>query len=409
MSAPPLNSAGGYNLEFHAPSDDAWYSVRAIFNGKKKELTVKFENFGDGEDLVFKPDRFVTACDLEEFEARFRPVSHQLQDWECREAKKGMLVCVSHSADGLDNRFYDATIEEVIHKDHSVVNGEEVCSCAFVVVWKHGPAKHLLHRKKIESICIVQSVSELDPAVASFLEVARQEIEGGACFKAPPFSTHEFSPGERKGSQRSASGMWFMQGDDEFKVGTQEGLDVGELPLLETSDDDDPHMGGRYALLVDNLEKGISPSEIVQFIHRETSVLVEAHISSSFFYETCTKAAIVVDSKRNFHEVCNLLDSPDHLVISQTGRPLVITEKSLPLSTYRITTQTNYTQIRKWLHGSKEQEKHVLRIATPALEEYRRAKQLKDLLTEFASHQKCLFQTLSKKENEIKQHFSSAM
>ncbi|CAI0383421.1 unnamed protein product [Linum tenue] len=92
-----------------------------------------------------------------------------------------------------------------------------------------------------------------------------------------------------------------------------------------------------------------------------------------------------------------------------TEMPLVITEKSLPLSTYRITTQTNYTQIRKWLHGSKEQEKHVLRIATPALEEYRRAKQLKDLLTEFASHQKCLFQTLSKKENEIKQHFSSAM
>ncbi|CAN1316091.1 hypothetical protein LINPERPRIM_LOCUS29936 [Linum perenne] len=183
-------SSTDYNLEFHCMTDDAWYTVCAIFDHNK--LTVKYEGFDDADDDLFQPQCFISLAQIEEFKSRFRPISYQLQDWECLKLTKGMTVCVSHSFNGNDNFFYDGAIDDVIRKKHSFVNGEERCMCRFVVVWTHGPVKGQWHTKQIENICIVQSVSELDPAVASFLEVARQHHEGD-CSKSSSFFNSSFT------------------------------------------------------------------------------------------------------------------------------------------------------------------------------------------------------------------------
>ncbi|CAN1330898.1 hypothetical protein LINPERPRIM_LOCUS35136 [Linum perenne] len=104
-------SSTGYNLEYRSLTDDAWYTVCAIFDGKS--LTVKYQGFQDDEDDLFEPHRFISLDEIEELKSRFRPVSHQLQDCECLGLTRGTAVCVSHSFDGNDNIFFDATIDEV--------------------------------------------------------------------------------------------------------------------------------------------------------------------------------------------------------------------------------------------------------------------------------------------------------
>ncbi|CAN0927249.1 hypothetical protein LINGRAHAP2_LOCUS35788 [Linum grandiflorum] len=280
-------SSTDYNLEFRCMTDNAWYTVRTVFNGKM--LTVKYQGFDEADDDLFEPRRFVNLAQLEEFRSRFRPVSHQLQDSECRKLTRGMAVCVSHSFNGNDNLFYDAAIDDVVRKKHSFVNGEERCMCRFFVAWTHGPAKGQLHTKHIENICVVQSDSEPDPALARFLELVRQQNEESS-------------------------------GDD---------LDVG----------------GPYAVLIENLEKGISPATIEQFIKEQISVLVEVHALGSLSYGTSMKAFITVDSENKYHRLCNFLDSPAHFVTSWTGRPLVVTDKSFGCGPYLIPRRSNLPQV----------------------------------------------------------------
>ncbi|CAN1781306.1 hypothetical protein LINPERHAP1_LOCUS15395 [Linum perenne] len=359
-------SSTDYNLEFHCMTDDAWYNVCAIFDHNK--LTVKYEGFDDADDDLFEPQRFSSLAQIEEFKSRFRPISHQLQDWECLKLTKGMTVCVSHSFNDNDNLFYDGAIDDVIRKKHSFVNGEERCMCRFVVVWTHGPVKGQWHTKQIENICIVQSDSELDPAVASFLEVARQHREGNV----------------------------------DVKVQSRNELEILHLPLLESSGDD-ADIGGRYAILIENMEIGISPSTLEQFIKEQISVLVETHALGSLFHETSTRAVIVVKSEQEYQQLCNFLDSPAHFVTCWTGRPLVVTDKSLGRS------QTNYGQ-SKWQHrryDREEEDGHGIKLVRSGSDAYRRAEKLRELFMDFKEHQKVMYKSLSEIEDEIKQRFLS--
>ncbi|CAN1316093.1 hypothetical protein LINPERPRIM_LOCUS29937, partial [Linum perenne] len=182
--SPPANHPGrrpsspsSYNLEFRSISDDAWYAVRSVLRGKK--LTLKYKNFGDD---VFEPQSFSDLEELQEFKARFRSLSRQLRDSECKILAKGTAVSVSHSFHDHDNRFYDAVVDNVNREKHSFTGGKEICKCIFTVVWQSGPWKGCVASKRIENICMVQSESELDPAVLQFSAMVSNEIVD-ACSK----------------------------------------------------------------------------------------------------------------------------------------------------------------------------------------------------------------------------------
>lgn len=107
-SVPPPSD---YDVEFRSLADDAWYSVCTVLDGEK--LTLKYQNFSDDDDSIFEVKNLKTLDELEKLKDRFRPISPQLQDNECHKVVGGVVVCVSHSFDGSDNRFYDATVDDV--------------------------------------------------------------------------------------------------------------------------------------------------------------------------------------------------------------------------------------------------------------------------------------------------------
>ena len=104
-------AAEEYTTEFRAYNDDAWYTVRVLLEGER--LIVKYQNFSDENDEAFEPSRFGDCEDLEDFKERFRPLSRQLQDAECRRFGPGARVCACHSFAPDDVRFYDAVIDGV--------------------------------------------------------------------------------------------------------------------------------------------------------------------------------------------------------------------------------------------------------------------------------------------------------
>lgn len=134
LNSGPPHSPSDYNVEYRAIADDAWYSVRAVLDGEK--LTVKYCNFSDDHDNVFEPQYFKSVVEIEEFVNRFRPVSNQLQDRDCKNVAEGAVVCASHSFSDLDVRFHDAVIDDVSTLYLKMVSEENIASkfLTFVIV-----------------------------------------------------------------------------------------------------------------------------------------------------------------------------------------------------------------------------------------------------------------------------------
>lgn len=100
------------SIEFRASEDDAWYGVNLVLEGET--LMVKFSDFpDDSSDERFRASDFGDSKALEDFTERFRPVSVQLQDHECRKVIEGKMVCVSQSCGENELKFFDAMIEMV--------------------------------------------------------------------------------------------------------------------------------------------------------------------------------------------------------------------------------------------------------------------------------------------------------
>ncbi|KAA0063324.1 agenet domain protein [Cucumis melo var. makuwa] len=102
--------ASSGDLEFLS-DDDAWYNATVKLQGKV--LRVSYCEFSEEHDNVFDADHFQSLSELSVFEARFRPMSRQLQDYECPNVHPGMPVCASYSSRADDVRFYDALVEGV--------------------------------------------------------------------------------------------------------------------------------------------------------------------------------------------------------------------------------------------------------------------------------------------------------
>ncbi|XP_059663940.1 uncharacterized protein LOC132309669 [Cornus florida] len=164
-----------YDLEFRSAGDeDAWFSVRGLLEGET--FLIKFLGFLESSDLRFNAGDFQTLQAVDEFVRRFRPVSAQVQDSECSKIVQGLTVCSSYEFKCDDVRFYDAVVDAVHHEQHSFKKEEE-CMCTFVLCWKHGPNVGNLTFANIASICLIQSVEQLNSRVASFAKIAKEKIE----------------------------------------------------------------------------------------------------------------------------------------------------------------------------------------------------------------------------------------
>lgn len=62
---------------------------------------------------------------------------------------------------------------QVNYKEHSFAEGEEVCECEFVLLWQDGPNAGNRTSSSIEHICLLQPCIQVDPRVATFLEICR--------------------------------------------------------------------------------------------------------------------------------------------------------------------------------------------------------------------------------------------
>ncbi|KAI5340050.1 hypothetical protein L3X38_019324 [Prunus dulcis] len=313
-------------LEFRSQMDDAWYDARIVMDGYDC-LRVKFIGFPDDHDEVFDANNLTSFKDIAEFRRRFRPVSVQVQDNECSQVAKGTLVCVAHAICPDDRRFYDAVVYKVLHEEHRFVKGEEECSCSFILFWRHGPKAGCLTVQDLENICRVQPRrSKMNPLLTSFLETAREKIEitlskicatpheaaydEKACRPSVSQRLKQDTSTSRRPSSLISS-LKEMNGNPSQRAGH-----VREIEGI-------PHM-----IIVDNLDRGLSPLKIVEFIHKKVSISCEAFVLPCMSSEWYTRGTILVDSKTNVDKLSDFLEGPDHIIISSSGRPWVMTEKT---------------------------------------------------------------------------------
>ncbi|XP_070006891.1 uncharacterized protein [Nicotiana sylvestris] len=393
----------GYNLEYRCKVDDSWYSVRLVLKGQR--LTVKYEGYQVEVDTIFDAGEFKSKEEVDELVGRFRCVSPQLQDSECCTLKEGMIVSVACNAFGEDDMlFYDAVIEAIHNVDHSFPNGEEECLCTFIISWLHGPKEGCLTATRIEGMCTIKGVAQVDPKIASFLKLVNQNLGKSSSMLTSaskndsPASKVSFC--ERTGSNLSINSSFeginsaksivgVTSGDSKYSRDWEQDKDLGRL------------YPSSHLMLIENLERNLLPSSFRDFIHENTSVSSEVYILPSLSMPYA-RSIIVVDCEAKLQQIHQFLENPAHLVVSSTGRPLVITERD---------SRQDIIKMWSWSLGYGPQDMHLGSISTDkdlmvvhsGTETYKRAKQLKDLFLEFTTHLKQLYQKFSVEEMMILQ------
>ncbi|XP_068337073.1 uncharacterized protein [Pyrus communis] len=322
-------------VEFRSGLDDAWYDV-LIANDGCDRLRVKFVGFGDDHDELYEVSELSSFNDIDEFSRRFRPLSVQVQDTDCSQVVKGMLVCASHSIRRGDRRFYDA----VVKKDK---------------------------RTSRRPLSLISSLKD--------------------------------------GIVNPSQGA----GHD---------MDVEEVP---------------YVMTIENLEKGLSPLKIVEFIHQQLSISCQAFVSPSLSSEWYTRGIILLDSRKNVDKLSDFLESPDHIIISSSGsecpkyrllvwwrslfqasntalhiRPWVMTEKRRAHDRLRGSIVNSMLISQKLLERRRTNTCNELKVVSSGTEEYMRGKLLQDLFCEYSNQQHRLHQKLLVEEGKIWQLFNAA-
>ncbi|KAF7824887.1 putative SAWADEE domain-containing protein [Senna tora] len=390
-----------YNVEFRTLEDDAWYSARAVLE-RGQALRIKFLNFDDNHDSVFEADGFKSLTELEVFRSRFRPASQQLQDHECRSIVREMTVCACYWYSKEDVRFYDAIVDAVQENEHSFHEGEEVCLCTFSLYWLHGPRVGTFHNSVVADVCKIQPLSDLDPVVALFLNMARERIE-----VTPPNSLSN-----SKGDVLFLE--YFLKSYLPLcrKLAVPGGLSANHLHLkldskkiVELIDrrQEDRDLGGmktQYMILIGNMDKMLSPRRIEEFLGRQTSLPPTVYIFPSLSSEIFTRGAICLDCERDFQELCIFLDNPHHIITSSTGRPWVIIEKLVGLENIKesIGTLMPLSKNQNTLQKESSGKCNDLRIAYSGTEEFKVASKLRGLFMEFSAHQERLHKRLAFEE-----------
>lgn len=392
--------------EYCSPADGAWYDVQLVF--RSNILTVTYCNLSELFDELYLAGDFESLEAVDDFEKRFRPVSLQFQDSECKKIIKGIAVSAS-SLFGEERRFYDACVEDVKYMDHSFVNGEEVCSCRFELRWKHGPNAWKLSVSSIENICQILPNQQVDPKLAAFLDKSREVVKNSlvksgeitvqkkTCQSNAKLKSRPLGKKRATKSLRAILSKLTTAGVLEDQENREQDVDLGgNMLLLEKCKETE-----YYYIVIENLEKDIFPSTIMNFIHKQTNITAQAYVFPCSSSETYTRGAIVTDCKEKLEKLCAFLDNPDLIMVtSSRGRPWVITEKFLHLCTYRTSIKTIMSSSQNTVVNSIA-VCDELKVVYSGTKEYKTAKQLRDLFIDFADHQKRLHQRLAFEERKI--------
>ncbi|KAF4349677.1 uncharacterized protein LOC115717198 [Cannabis sativa] len=384
-------------LEFRSYPDDAWYTVRVLVEGDYSDvLRIKYCNFPDDGDSIFRTAEFKDQDHFKDFASRFRPVSSQLQDSECSLVARGLLVSASHHFKTDDIRFYDAIVEEVDHCEHSFANGEEECLCSFILSWLHGPLAGYITAERLEQICRVHHRDEIDSVVASFLSKVKAKLKTGSCRSnhqvtrgvthnnhgEPPMMkiSHNLSFSHHL-KQETKFTKWILSDTllSKWAIGR---------PCEKTGQDID--IGGvkNYLIFVDNIDKDLTHIEIMEFIKEKVSVASQAFLFPSLSSDVCTRVCIMLDTQSHFEKLCNFLSNPDHIIVSLSGRPWVMTETMKVNDSLRasILSLSLLSQERKRNNGSRDE----LKVVHSGSDEYRLAKHLSNLYKDLSNQEKRL-------------------
>ncbi|KAL9319480.1 hypothetical protein ACSQ67_011319 [Phaseolus vulgaris] len=424
-----------YATEFRAYKDDAWYTVCVLFHGDT--LTVKYSNFSPENDDAFRPSDFQNMNEVENFKFRFRPLSKQVQDEECRLLSPGARVCACHSFAHDDVRFYDALVDGVQESKHSWETGEEECLCTFILFWLHGPNARNLTTSSIENICVVQPRWELDPVLASFLDMEAQHYEQrtiNVCSDKVPKEDFGFDmvPYCNKRSNTTSKFTYFgrmIKASSTCLSMKHNALD-GLLPMhvhlkvflypyyvhinryepssltfschdRRMEDRDLEGTKNMCMILITNIDKELCPSTVTEFLRRHTSLSVRVFIFPSLSMEVYTRGAIMVHSEKEFQELCDFLNNPNCIITSSTGRPWVILEKLVGLKNIKASIGALVHISENILQEEKKGRRNNLKIVDSGTKEFKIASIMRDLFWAFSEHQERLQKRLAVEERRI--------
>ncbi|KAL9662426.1 hypothetical protein QQ045_027259 [Rhodiola kirilowii] len=377
------SSPSGAGLEFRY-SDDAWYDVKLSLQGEK--LNIKYSMLSGSPEEEFHDARnFKSLDDVLRFQNRFRPLSAQVQDSECRNILPGVTVCASYPSSEDDLRYFDAVVEMVDYKAHSYKEGEEQCLCTFILFWQHGPGAGDLTSATVGDICLLTD-GKIDQTLSAFIEMARTMVN----HKSQSFNV----AGELGNEKEIACNQGQVTGheDKDSCEPHYQDTDAGGIDMKLKS------MTGRYTyvVVIDNLEKDLTPLTAMEFILKETNINSQAHIFPSMLTDMYTRGVIEVNSKREFIELNNFLESTHQIIVSSHNRPWVMTERLLWHGEVRTIMPTSGGQ---QIHSARSlSELKVVRSGMPG---YNMAKQLKENFIEFCSHGKRVVARLALEEQRI--------
>jgi hypothetical protein len=370
-------SSDEYDLEYRSVADDAWYNALVLLDGHK--LTVKLEGFPDCDEFSYAAE-FKTLEALNVFIKRFRPISAQIQDDNCSIVTKGKTFCATLVSGDYDIRFYDAVVNDVCQKEH-VYNEEEeeVCKCDFMLCWQHGPKKGIATPNYgIQGICQIQSWSKIDHRVATFARIVKNQIR--KMHHLPKIKL------ESTLSHQDCKGAGTVQGPT---TGVDNDRDVGggcfdSSSIKET--------GNQYFMVIENVEKDISPSLIIEFIKKNTRVSANACVCPSLFFESYARVAVFSDSKEEIDKIFKFLSSSDHIIMSSKGRPWLIYEEKAGRGTILSSFASSIPETQE-----HEMYESVLKVVKRGEAEFKTGEHLKNLVMEFLEHQRELYASLEER------------
>ncbi|KAK6918712.1 SAWADEE domain [Dillenia turbinata] len=399
-------------LDFRAYEDDAWYAVRlSLLHPPQGHiiLSVAYAELGAGvPDVCFSASQFTSRKDLDEFASRFRPTSVQLQDNECSKVIEGMLVSACHRFADAQLLFYDAFVDSVESKEHrfNTETGEKECSCTYVLFWQHGPLEGTLTPSGIANICLLKPSPHIHPTLTSFLDIASRHLQQ----HSSPSSDLDrpliaLSTGDIGGTSSSSRlktpsvnptypPIWNPRNTYQPKM-IEEDVDLGGKAMVRAVEENDWY----HFVLVDNLERDLLPSTVIEFILKEISIKSQAWVFPCGSSDTFTRGAISSDCKKNLDRLCNFIDNPDHIIVSSRGRPWVVLENAFGFGTSKSATWT--LTITQKLQKRNAGNGDKLKVVRPGSKDYLRAKQLRDLYKEFATHVERLHKSLALEEQKI--------
>ncbi|XP_057526924.1 uncharacterized protein LOC130806042 isoform X2 [Amaranthus tricolor] len=380
----------GPGIEFRHDEDDAWYNVQIVLIADT--LIVKFVEFPDDEDVQFHVADFIDYDEIFKFLRRFRPLCLQLEGSDCSEVKLGIRVCALLDLGDNGRRYFDAIVEGVKRKEHTIMDGIENCSCSVVLSWMHGPKAGTLTLARVEDLCLIRSQKQLDPRLACFSELVKWK-HGITLPKLITEDINQISEGEKP------MGEALSHDGDILGYESSEDIDLGggDRAPAKRRQNRDYNIGSMDKeacsfFVVDNLEKDVTPSTISDFIREQTGVEIDAFVFLSFPSQTYTRGALVVDSDEHLEILCNFVAKSDQMITSSKGRPWVVLDSSA----------NEWVRPSFWcLEPEHQSADDGLKVVKLGSEEYRKAEKLRELFLNFTDHQEKLFERLVMEEQRI--------